>query len=131
MALKITTKEEYWFTPSDQRNEKNPFKIKFKRLTTRELSVLEDNLVTLKQNDSVSFAQASYNYGAIKNALLDWQGVLDDKNKEIKLEFNSKGQVKDKYIDMIAPYINEIATVIIQLSKNPTNKDLFDGIEDA
>ena len=135
MALVINRTTEYKYTPISERGEDKPFLIKFKPLTTKQLAILEDSVVSLKTSGDMSLAQGSFNYKTVKAALITWDNVIDSKGEEVKPMFASNGEIKDESLDLIPPPVfTELANVIIGVSKNPNEAqaylgttELFDG----
>jgi len=117
MALVINKTTEY-----------NPFSIKFKPLTTKQLAVLEDSVVSLKTTGDMSLAQGSFNYKTVKASLISWSNVIDPNGAEVTPEFAANGEVKDESLDLIPPPVfTELANVIIGVSKNPNEAQAYLG----
>ena len=129
MALIINNKEEYTYIPISERGDKKPFTVTFKRLDVRALANLEDGFVNLRGENNISLQQGSYNYKAVKTALTGWSNLSDGK-KDYEIKTNKKGEVLDECLDLLpATIFNELATVIIAVSKDPARADEFLGDE--
>jgi len=128
MALVINKTTEYNYTPIGERGEDKPFSIKFKPLTTKQLAVLEDSVVSLKTTGDMSLAQGSFNYKTVKASLISWSNVIDPNGAEVTPEFAANGEVKDESLDLIPPPVfTELANVIIGVSKNPNEAQAYLG----
>ena len=129
MALVINKTKEYSYTPIAERTEDKPFQVKFKPLTTKQLAILEDSVVSLKTSGDMSLAQGSFNYKTVKASLISWSNIFDANGAEIALEFAANGEVKDDSLDLIPPPLfNELANVIIGVSKHPSEAQAYLGM---
>ena len=129
MAIKISTKKEtYTYIPISEREEKKPSSFIFKLLSKTEQAKLEDNIMKFDpQGQSITLANASYLLNAIKMSLKDIKNILDDEGKEIKLVIKD-GMVTDDFIEMLPDSVlQELGNVIISVSKDPANADLYLG----
>ena len=128
MALVINKVNEYEYTPLVERGHDDAFKIKFKPLNTRALAVLEDGYVSIKSEESIGLHQGTYNYKAIKTALISWENISDADGNPIPIKRNQKGEVLDETLDYLPPSVlTEIATAIINVSKYPDNAEIILG----
>ena len=132
MALKVTTQQEYKYTPYSERDTEKPFSVTFKLLGAQQLAKLDDNLIMVVQDEGMSVKRGTYSYKAVKAALVSWENVEGDKG-DITLSKNTKGEVEDSSLSLIpSNLLEEIANVIIACSKNPSNSAVYLGaIEDV
>jgi len=130
MAIKIDrTKKDitYRYIPILQRDEKDPFTVEIRPLTPKELIEIEDKMVRLNKDESVSVSTGSYNWEVCKRGIVDWRNLLDERNREIPIIRDEIG-ISDETLNYLpVSYIAEIANVIVGVSKDPENAKMYLG----
>jgi len=136
MALtltKITPQDEYTYIPESQRGETKPFSVTFKRIPLDKLAVLQDESIGIKQSGTYTININSQHYNALKVALVGWSNITEGK-KAIKFRI-VRGVASDESLELLPADIRaEIASVIIEVSKDPSNADEYlngDILEDT
>ena len=129
MALKLSKNKikTFKYITGDQREEKLPFTLTVKPLTPKEYATIEDNIIKVNKDESVSFTTGTFNWQICKRGILDWENFLNDKNIQIKpkKEFD---EVSDASLNQLPyDYITEIANVIVGITKDPDNANLYLG----
>jgi len=128
MALKITTKtEEYDYIPLSERGEDSPFTVKLRRLTPKEFAFVEDKMIKMYGDMSMSYSTGSYNWAIVKKGIVDWKNLVDDKNKPVKPVIGSEGITDDSLNLLPTEIITELANVITGITKDPEQAKLFLG----
>lgn len=129
MALVVKKSQEtYEYVPLTERNEENPFTVIIKRLPPRQFTILEDKMAKINQDESISFTTGTFNWSVIKKGLIDWSNMLDENNKPIYPNKNGTGELLDTTLDLLPmDIISEIANVIVGISKDPDNADIYLG----
>ena len=129
MALIVKkTQETYEYVPLTERNEENPFTVIIKRLPPRQFTILEDKMAKINQDESISFTTGTFNWAVIKKGLIDWKNMFDENDKPIYPAKNGKGEFLDDTLDLLPlDLIAEIANVIVGVSKDPDNADIYLG----
>ena len=128
MALKTKnqTGTTYKYVPVSERDEKQPFMVTIRPLTSRELAVLEDKLLKIGKDETISFSSGSFNWEVCKKGIVDWDNVTDEKNKPLALKKGIDGLIEDETLNLLPLYmITEIAGVISSISKDPENAETF------
>jgi len=128
MAITVVSKkQEYEYIPISERLSDKPVKFKFRPLTKEEKAKLEDRLIIMSPDQDIYIANASFLIGAIRLALLDVENLFDENGKEIKPTFEN-GQVSLSFIELLPDEIvQELGQVIVSVSKDPANADLYLG----
>ena len=133
MALvlnKVILEEEYEYIPESQKGEDKPFTVKFKRIPLDKLAELQDESIGIRQSGTYTININSQHYNALKLSLIGWDNIMDGK-KPLKFRI-LRNLASDESLEMIPTEIRtEIASVIIEVSKNPADADLYlNGEED-
>jgi len=124
-----TFDDTYEYTPVNQRGEEKPFSVTFKRIPLDVLAVLQDEAVALSQSGTYTINVNSQYLKTLKYALTGWKNVNDGK-KDIKFRI-VHGEASDESLGIIPPELRaEIASIIIEVSKDPANADVILGNED-
>lgn len=128
MAIQLVKKEkEYKYIPVSERKEKNPTTFVFRPLTKEEKASLEDRILTINPDQSITLANASYLLAVLKIALKRVENILDEKGKLTVKDFTNT-EVSDEFIEMLPDdLVQEVANVIIAVSKDPQNADIYLG----
>jgi len=127
MALVVNRAKEqtYEYVPIAERGEKKPFKVTVRRLTPKEFSFIEDKMARINQDQSVSFTTGTFNWEIVKKGLVDWESLLDENGKPVKIVIGSDG-VTDNSLNLLpVDLIAEIANVINGITKDPDNADIY------
>jgi len=131
MALKVSKKlqKEYKYIPVIERESENPTTFIIRVLSKKEKAELEDNLVSIDQvNQSMKIANSSFIIGAVKKGLVRVENLLDEDGKSIEVKRDSNGEISDEFLDLLPDeIINELGNVIIAISKDPNNAELYLG----
>lgn len=129
MALKVyKTKEEYDYIPVEERGEKKPATFVIRPLSREEQAKLEDLILKVDPNNGfINMANTSYLLHSFLLGVTDIKNIVDEKGKDLKPVFTSKG-LDTSFLDLLPDdIIKEVAEVIINISKNPQNADVFLG----
>jgi len=128
VAIQLVKKEkEYKYIPVSERKEKNPTTFVFRPLTKEEKASLEDRILTINPDQSITLANASYLLAVLKIALKRVENILDEKGKLTVKDFTNT-EVSDEFIEMLPDdLVQEVANVIIAVSKDPQNADIYLG----
>ena len=131
MALQVSKKlqKEYKYIPVIERESENPTTFIIRVLSKKEKAELEDNLVSIDQvNQSMKIANSSFIIGAVKKGLVRVENLLDEDGKSIEVKRDSNGEISDEFLDLLPDeIINELGNVIIAISKDPNNAELYLG----
>ena len=129
MAIRVKHYEkQYEYIPLEDRNSENPTVFVFRRLSHEEMAKLEDNLITMYQDQSVTIKNASYLLNVIRLALVDVKNLLDENGKEIKLTFDDEGLVSSDFIELLpSDLLLELGSTIANVSKFPNMADVYLG----
>ena len=129
MAIKVVkqTKKEYEYIPVAEREEENPVKVIIRPLTKTERAKLEDKLVRMNQDQSISIANATYILEIFRLGVVDIKGLVDEDGKEVKVE-KVNGILTQEFVDMLPDeFVQEVGQVIVAISKDPQNADMYLG----
>ena len=129
MALIVKkTQETYEYVPLSERVEENPFTVIIKKLPPRQFTILEDKMAKINQDESISFTTGSFNWAVLKKGLVDWKNMIGENDRPISPAKNGKGELLDESLDLLPlDFIAEIANVIVGISKDPDNADIYLG----
>ena len=129
MALKINKdiSKTYKYIPIMERGETNPFTLYIKRLTPKEYAFTEDKTIKVHKDASFSFTSGSFNWEICKKGIVNWENLIDEHNKEIKIQKDIDGVTDDSLNLLPVELISEIAEVILGITKDPENADLYLG----
>lgn len=127
MLVYKSLKDGFDYVPSTERNEAEPFSVKLKRLEIPELAELQDLLVT-RTSTEVRNNYGVYWVNTCLKGIIDWKGLIDINNLPIAMEKTSAGTITHNSLNKI-PYamIEEIATVIIAISTDPSTIKVFES----
>lgn len=127
MALKISKSNfetDYTYIPVSERGEAKPFSISFKRIPLDKLALIQDEAITIKQSGTYALNINSQYYNILKMALTGWENITEGK-KEIKFRI-VHGVASDESIEILPADIRaEIASVILDVSRDPSNADAY------
>ena len=129
MAIKVVKQEkkEFTYIPVEERGSENPVKVVFKPLTKAERAALEDKLIRINPDQTMTVANATYILEVFKTAVVDIQGLIDEEGKEVKPK-KEHGVLAQEFIEMLPDdFIQEVGNVIIAVSKDPQNADIYLG----
>jgi len=129
MAIKVVkTKEEYEYIPVSERGEKNPATFVIRPLSKSEQAKLEDRVLNIDSAlGTISMANASFLLNAFILGVKDIKNIVDENGKEIKPVITENG-IDIGFLDLLPDeIIKEVAEVIINISKNPQDADVFLG----
>jgi len=133
MAIRIDRAKKditYRYVPILERGEKDPFTVEIRPLTPKELIEIEDKMVRLNKDESISVSTGSYNWEVCKRGIVDWRNLLDERNREIPINRDTIG-ISDETLNYLPiSFITEIANVIVGISKDPENAKLYLGEEE-
>jgi len=133
MALTFKTKkiqDTFTYIPEDQRGEEKPFSVEFKRIPLDVLAELQDESIGLSQSGTYTININQQHLKALKYALIGWDNINDGK-KPIKFRI-VHNEASDESLEVLPPELRaEIASVIIEVSKDPANADIILGNEDG
>lgn len=131
MALIINTQNTdkiFQYILLSEREEQSPFTLDIQPLKTKTLARLEDDITQINQNKSITIRTGSFNIKVFKVAVKAWYNLLDENNKEIKPVKDSDGFLDDESLNRIPmTVINEVANVILEISKDPSRTDFYLG----
>jgi hypothetical protein len=117
----------YDYTPMTERGDKKPFTVTVKRLTTKEYTFIEDKIARFNQDQSITFNTGTFNWEIVKKGLVDWKNLIDGDGKPIKIVIGSEG-VLDSSLNLLPlDIISEIATLIVNITKDPENIESYLG----
>jgi hypothetical protein len=117
----------YDYTPMTERGDKKPFTVTVKRLTTKEYTFIEDKIARFNQDQSITFNTGTFNWEIVKKGLVDWKNLIDGEGKPIKIVIGSEG-VLDSSLNLLPlDIISEIATLIVNITKDPENIESYLG----
>lgn len=128
MAITFNKKlaEGFTYVIEDEKGEKKPFSVIINPIDSVRLVTLEDGLLKRSQDNSLSIATGSYNVSMCRNAITGWQNLTDPDGKEINITLDTKGYISLESLEMLpTSAINEIAGVIVSVSQDPKNIQLF------
>ncbi len=99
----------------------------------RQFTILEDKMAKINKDESISFTTGSFNWEVLKKGTTGWDNLLDEKGKEVKPNKNGQGEILDSSLDLLPlSIITEIANVIVGISKDPDNAEVYLGtVDDA
>lgn len=128
MALIARKKQEtYSYIPLIERGEENPFTVKIRRLLPKEFTFIEDKMARINADQTISFTTGTYNWEIAKHGIVGWENLLDENNKPIKPVIGSDG-ITDDSLNLLPPeVITEIAGVIVAITKDPDNAEMYLG----
>jgi len=129
MAIKVVKQEkrEFTYIPIEERGSENPVKVIFKPLTKSERAALEDKLIRINPDQTMTVANATYILEVFKTAVVDIQGLIDENGNEVKPK-KEHGVLAQEFIEMLPDdFIQEVGNVIIAVSKDPQNADVYLG----
>jgi hypothetical protein len=123
MAIKcsVTPDKGHKYIPLAERGSENPFTVWIKPLGARDLLELEDMVVQKKAGDVMILASGIFAFRIVQRAIVDWENLIDDSNKQIKPIFSIDGVVSDESLSRLpAAIINEISNIVSHISKDPS-----------
>lgn len=116
----------FTYTPQDEKKVKvKPFKVKLKLLSVEQLAELNDLVVTRTATE-VKSNYGAYLVQACLKGITDWENLQDTEGNDIIISKSIYGTIDSNSLNMI-PYkiIEDIGTVIINVSENPKNISVF------
>jgi len=120
----VKLEDEYEYIPESQREEDKPFTVRFKRIPLNKLAELQDESIGIRQSGTYTININSQHYTALKLALIGWSNIMDGK-KELKFRI-VHGVASDESLEILPTELRtEIASVIIEVSKDPANADVY------
>ena len=133
MAITAHKKQDgYEYIPLSERADKKPFTINVKRILPRQFTILEDKMARINADESISFTTGSFNWEVLKKGTTGWTNLLDEGGKDILPNKNGQGEILDSSLDLLPlSIITEIANVIVGISKDPENAEVYLGSVDA
>ncbi len=129
MALTVSTKpvKTYEYIPLSERGEEKPFTINIRPLTKREYALIEDKIAKFYRDETMTFASASTNIETFQRGVTGWNNLLDENGKQIKPD-KMNGMLTDDAINLLPiDIITEVANVIVGITKDPENTDIYLG----
>jgi hypothetical protein len=130
MALKINkalNQKVYKYIPLIERGEDKPFTVYIRRLTPKEYASIEDKTIKINKDETLSFTTGTFNWEVCKKGIVNWENLLDENNKEIKIIKDDTGVSDDSLNLLPLDIITEIANVILGITKDPDNAHLYLG----
>jgi hypothetical protein len=127
MAIKITkpVATGYKYIPTSERGEKEPFAIWVKPLSTRDLMVLEDNVVR-RESETVFLSAGQLSFKVLQKSLVSWENITDADGNAITVRRNADGTASEESLGYLgAEMITEIANVVAAISRNTANIQIF------
>ena len=127
MAIKVSQgkTKTYKYVPLSEREDEKPFSVTIRPLSSRELAILEDKLIKVSKDETISFNSGSFNWDVCKHGIVDWENLTDEKGKQVAIKVKD-GLVTDESLNKLPLYIiTEVAGVITSISKDPENAELF------
>jgi len=130
MALTtLTTEDEYTYTPLSQRDEKDPFYVTFKRLSLEVIAEAQDTVLNLNNDQSMTLHVNAQNLLALRHGLTGWDNITDTKGKPVKFRI-VRGVTATECLEYLPQELRtEIATVILEVTKDPSKADELLGNE--
>ena len=131
IVVKKVKNKEFTYIPVDERKEKNPVKFKIRLINKINRAKLEDGLLKINQDGTFNFANVSYIIEMFKLGVINIEGLVDEEGKKIKVPKDENGYITDGFIEMLPDsLIQEVGNVIIAISKDPNNADVYLGNEE-
>ncbi len=125
------TAKDYEYVPIIERDSENPFTVKLKRIMPRQFTILEDKMAKINKDESISFTTGTFNWEILKKGVTGWDNLLDGEGKDVRCAKNGQGEVLDNSLDLLPlSIITEVANVIVGISKDPENAEVYLGIFD-
>ena len=122
------TIETYEYIPMTERDEKKPFTVKLQRIPPRQFTILEDKMAKINKDESISFTTGTFNWEVIKKGITGWSNLVDEKGKAVTPAKSGNGEILDASLDLLPlAIITEIANVIVGISKDPENAEVYLG----
>jgi len=128
MALVVNSAPQggHKFIPSSQKGQENPFTVYLKPLDSRDLLLLEDEVVVKKGEDTMFLASGSYSFKVVQKTLVSWENINDDDGKEHVLVKDISGEAAAESVGIIpSDMITEISNAISAISRDPSTFQLF------
>ena len=126
MALNVSKNQtsEFSYTPIKERNEKQPFSVKFKLLDLLTLADIQDSALTIKEGKGYEINVNKQNLEALRHGLIGWENISDGKS-EIKFRI-VHGLASMECLEYIPQeFRSEIGNIILSVSKDPRDADVL------
>lgn len=125
ITLAKTPSTGYKYIPTSQKEEKNPFVVWVKPISSHALMIFEDAVVQRK-DETVYLSAGLFSFKVLQKALVAWEGIQDAEGEDLKIKRNSDGTATEETISNIpSELITEIANVVAAISRNPANIQIF------
>ena len=119
---KLTTNFEY--VPLVQKGEDKPFTVQFESIPLDALAELQDSAIRVSKDGEYSISINSLNYAVIKLAVTGWKNVETEEGP-IRFKRDNRGATDGSLALIPADMRNEIATIIIEVSKDLPNAEEY------
>jgi len=131
MAIRVNTKQKlYTYIPLSERAEEKPFTVELAPLNAREYALTEDILTRMGQDQTMLFTTGSYNYLIAQKGVKNWSNLLDEKGNELK-PTKVGAYLSEDSLNLLPPeLVTELANVILGITKDPDNANLYLGKEE-
>jgi len=126
MAIVITkSKENLKYIPVSELEVENPFCVYVKPLTTKELLLLEDRVVS-RVDDAISFSMGAFAFNVCKASIVGWENINDVEGNLLDFKKSADGLPLDSTISAIgAEFIQEVSNVIAAISRDSSKISVF------
>ena len=114
------------FIPASQKGLEDPFTVYLKPLDSRDLLMLEDEVVVKKGEDTLFLASGSYAFKVVQKTLRDWENIVDTEGKPEVLRKDISGEASAESVGIIpSELITEISNAISAVSRDPGSYQLY------
>ena len=115
----------YKYIPVSQREEKEPFTVWVKPISSYALVQLEDNVVS-RENERVMLSSGMFSFRVLQKSLVSWENITDSEGDAMKIKRNSDGTCTEETISYIgSEIITEVSNIVAAISRNPANVQIF------
>lgn len=127
MALTIKKsklKTDFSYVPLTQKGNDKPFTVQFEALPLDTLAELQDAAIRVSKDGEYSISINTLNYAVIKKAIMGWNNVEDD-NGPVRFKRDNRGATDSSLALIPADIRSELATVIVEVSKDLPNAEAY------
>ncbi|MCI4436967.1 MAG: hypothetical protein JHC33_09195 [Ignisphaera sp.] len=126
MAIVIQkVKENLKYIPLSEIGDEKPFGVFVKPLTSKELLLLEDRVVT-RVDEAISFSMGAFAFNVCKASIIGWENINDADGKPLDFKKSADGLPLDNTIGaMGAELIQEISNVVTAISRDNSKISVF------
>jgi len=127
MALKLTKaklKTDFEYVPLSEKGTENPFTVLFDSIGLDSLAELQDAAIRVSKDGEYNISLNTLNYEVLKLAITGWKHVEADAGP-IRFKRDNKGATDSSLVLIPADMRSEIATIIIEVSKDLPNAEEY------